>query len=245
MLQDDLQPHATPYATYQAHITGRPVGPNPLTLIAQVLGLGRHEDAVYSQEELDRVISELVDQNMNGSGPLPASDDAIQALPKKKVDTEMLGAEGKGECSICMDGVELESEVTILPCKHWFHGPCIAAWLSEHDTCPHCRQGIMASHIARNQQSQQEQQTSQAQNPETPRSPQAAPGSQGNPYVVSGSPQRSNSSNHNRRSSMSYGPLYAGDTGGSPPIRERRRSTRNERGTGLGGWMRFLGGSGH
>ncbi|KAF3482824.1 ring finger protein 126 [Arthroderma uncinatum] len=73
---------------------------NPLAVIAQALGMHRHGDAVYSQEELDRVISELVDQNMNGGAPAPASDDAIRALPKKKVDKAMLGSEGKAECSI-------------------------------------------------------------------------------------------------------------------------------------------------
>ena len=55
----------------------------------------------------------------------------------------MLGSDGKAECSVCMDNVELGDEVTLLPCSHWFHEACVGAWLKEHDTCPHCRQGIM------------------------------------------------------------------------------------------------------
>jgi E3 ubiquitin-protein ligase RNF115/126 len=129
---------------------GRPVGRggvrimggiDPLSIITSILG-GRHGDAVYSQEELDRVVSQLIDQNMNGNGAPPAAQSAIQALPKKKVDKEMLGTEGKAECSICMEPVDLGTEVTVLPCKHWFHYQCIEMWLNQHNTCPHCRRGI-------------------------------------------------------------------------------------------------------
>jgi E3 ubiquitin-protein ligase RNF115/126 len=103
-------------------------------------------DAVFTQEALDRVISQLMEQYAGGNASGPASPAAINALPKKKVDKTMLGNEGKAKCSICMDSVELRSEVTELPCKHWFRGHCVSAWLREHDTCPHCRQGITAAH---------------------------------------------------------------------------------------------------
>ncbi|KAL9000381.1 MAG: hypothetical protein Q9169_000898 [Polycauliona sp. 2 TL-2023] len=102
-----------------------------------------HGDVVYSQEALDRIISQFMEQHNGSSAPGPASADAISALPKKKVDKEMLGSDGKAECSVCMDNVELGDDVTLLPCQHWFHGDCVGAWLKEHDTCPHCRQGIM------------------------------------------------------------------------------------------------------
>lgn len=117
-------------------------GPNPIAILSTLLNLDRHGDAVYSQEELDRVISQLIDQNARGTAPPPAAPNEIQSLPKKKVDQEMLGSEGKAECSICMDPVELGTEVTVLPCKHWFHYNCIEMWLSQHNTCPHCRRGI-------------------------------------------------------------------------------------------------------
>lgn len=117
-------------------------GPNPLAMLSTLLNFDRHGDAVYSQEELDRVISQLIDQNMNATAPPPATQDAIQSLPKKNVDKGMLGGEGRAECSICMEPVELGTEVTELPCKHWFHYNCIEAWLHQHNTCPHCRRGI-------------------------------------------------------------------------------------------------------
>lgn len=99
-------------------------------------------DAVYSQEALDRIISTLMEQHPTSNAPGPASQEAIDSLPKKKVDEKMLGAEGKAECSVCMDDVALGDEVVVLPCKHWFHEQCATAWLKEHNTCPICRTGI-------------------------------------------------------------------------------------------------------
>ena len=112
-------------------------------LISSILGNGTHGDAVYTDEALDRIISQMMDQHHANSAPGPASAAAIAALPKKKADKSMMGHDGKAECSVCMDAVEIGDEITVLPCKHWFHGECVGAWLKEHDTCPHCRQGIM------------------------------------------------------------------------------------------------------
>lgn len=117
-------------------------GPNPLAILSSLLNFDRHGDAVYSQEEFDRIISQLIEQNVSGNAPPPAPENAIRQLPKKKVDEGMLGPEGKAECSICMDPVELGTEVTVLHCKHWFHGNCIEMWLRQHNTCPHCRRPI-------------------------------------------------------------------------------------------------------
>jgi E3 ubiquitin-protein ligase RNF115/126 len=83
-----------------------------------------------------------MEQHPTSNAPGPAAPDAIAALPKKKLDEEMLGPEGKGECSVCMDDVHIGDEVVLLPCSHWFHETCASAWLSEHNTCPICRKGI-------------------------------------------------------------------------------------------------------
>jgi E3 ubiquitin-protein ligase RNF115/126 len=104
----------------------------------------RAGDAVYTQEALDQIISNLMEQNPTSSAPGPASPDAIAALAKLKLDEKLLGPEGKGECTVCMDDVSMGDEVVQLPCSHWFHEPCAAAWLSEHNTCPICRKGIGA-----------------------------------------------------------------------------------------------------
>ena len=118
--------------------------PHPLILLQQLFNPqnAAQGDAVFSQEALDRVISQLMEQNAGSNAPGPAPEDAIKSLPKRPVEESMLGNDGQAECSICMESVSIGEEVTFLPCKHWFHEQCVTAWLKEHDTCPHCRQGI-------------------------------------------------------------------------------------------------------
>lgn len=120
--------------------------PPPFLNLFQSLGLipggGQMGDFVYSQEGLDRIVSQLMEQTATNNAPPPATQADIDALPRRKVSEDMLGPEHTAECSICMDEVNTGEEVTELPCKHWFHHPCVSAWLIEHDTCPHCRKGI-------------------------------------------------------------------------------------------------------
>ncbi|OQV04976.1 hypothetical protein CLAIMM_09782 [Cladophialophora immunda] len=86
--------------------------PLPFDLLHQMLNPAnaRTGDMVYSQEAFDRVMTQLMEQHNASTAPPPASEEAILSLKKKKVDREMLGEEGKAECSICMDNVELNNE---------------------------------------------------------------------------------------------------------------------------------------
>lgn len=101
-----------------------------------------HGDAVYSQEALDRIITNLMEANPQSNAPPPATENAIASLPKKKLNEEMLGPEMKGECTICIDEVRVGDEVLVLPCKHWFHEECASLWLKQHNSCPVCRANI-------------------------------------------------------------------------------------------------------
>jgi E3 ubiquitin-protein ligase RNF115/126 len=129
---------------HEAHDRGQM--PPPFLGLLQSMGLipggGQMGDFVYSQEGLDRIVSQLMEQTATSNAPGPASQADIDALPRKHVSEDMLGPEHRAECSICMDEVNIGEEVTELPCKHWFHHMCVSAWLTEHDTCPHCRQSI-------------------------------------------------------------------------------------------------------
>ncbi|KAF7715548.1 Zinc finger RING-type domain-containing protein [Penicillium ucsense] len=129
---------------------------SPFAMLSALMNVQRSGDAVYSQEELDRVISQLIDHAQQGNGPPPAPESIINSLPKKKVTPEMVGTDGKADCSICMESVELNTEVTVLPCDHWFHFDCIKLWLSQHNTCPHCRRSIGSPNTTNSAQGTQE-----------------------------------------------------------------------------------------
>ncbi|EKJ70695.1 hypothetical protein FPSE_09205 [Fusarium pseudograminearum CS3096] len=101
-----------------------------------------HGDAVYSQEALDRIITRLMEANPQSNAAPPATDEALRNLERKPVNKQMLGSEGKAECTICIDEMKEGDMATFLPCSHWFHEECVTLWLKEHNTCPICRTPI-------------------------------------------------------------------------------------------------------
>lgn len=191
----------------------------------------RAGDAVFSQEALDRVISQLMEQNPGGSAPGPAPAAAIRNLPRKKLTVEMLDERtGEAECSICMDNVEVGGEVVTLPCKHWFHFACAEAWLKEHDTCPVCRRGIMAKDGPADRPRGSDQAPLHNEDPVELGRRQS--GTRENPYVVDESPTRDRRRPPGRRYS-SHGP-ESRNTGG-----------QGTSGSGIGDRVRsFFGGGG-
>lgn len=103
---------------------------------------GAAGDAVYSQEALDRIITQLMEANPQSNAAPPASEEALKKLRRKAVDQDMLKGESKTECTICLDEMKVGDEAVFLPCKHWFHDECVTLWLKEHNTCPICRTPI-------------------------------------------------------------------------------------------------------
>jgi len=146
----------------------------------------QHGDAVFTNEAFDRVMSQLMEQHVSGTAPGPASAEAIRALPRHGATSEMMGDNGAAECSICMDNVAKGDEVMILPCKHWFHPPCIEAWLNEHDTCPVCRAGITPKEGPQNTARHSGEQPLHNQDPFELARHQS--GRQENPFVIHESP---------------------------------------------------------
>lgn len=209
----------------------------------------RSGDHVWSQEAFDRVLSQLMDQNAQNGAP-PASEDRIDALPKKKVDQSMLGNDGKAECSICMDSVELDTEVTVLPCQHWFHFECIKSWLTEHDTCPHCRKPITPETQQPNspRPSGRRRLSRRSNSVASPVSQLRSPGSIDNdrqspmPIHEDLSPSAMRSAREDYYGRSHQDPA---DERGQRPSSERRSSRRDtgsgtgrDEGSGVGGWIR-------
>jgi hypothetical protein len=50
---------------------------------------------------------------------------------------------GNTECCICLTEFSVnDTDLAKLHCNHYFHKECITKWISEHNTCPYCRQTI-------------------------------------------------------------------------------------------------------
>lgn len=50
------------------------------------------------------------------------------------------------ECNICLENYVEDDNLTVLPCKHFFHSDCIHDWLcNEKVNCPICRKDIRDS----------------------------------------------------------------------------------------------------
>ena len=59
------------------------------------------------------------------------------------------GARVDEQCSVCRDEfADTCCEVTVLPCKHYFHGECITPWLKVNRACPLCFQDVVAASTA-------------------------------------------------------------------------------------------------
>lgn len=75
-------------------------------------------------------------------GPPPASRSSIDAMPTIKITNRHLRSDS--HCPVCKDKFELGSEARQMPCNHIYHSDCITPWLSQHNSCPVCRQELPA-----------------------------------------------------------------------------------------------------
>ena len=98
---------------------------------------------MYSQEALDRIISNLMDANPQSNAPPPATEDGLARLDRRRVTDEMLADDQHNrDCPICIDALKRGDAVIVLHCKHMFHDECVTLWLRQHNTCPVCRTPI-------------------------------------------------------------------------------------------------------
>ncbi|KAG6335467.1 hypothetical protein ID866_3617 [Astraeus odoratus] len=102
---------------------------------------GRWGDYVFSQEALDQIMTQLM-ENSTAGRPVPATDQIIADLPRDVLE------EGSPlltkDCAVCKEQFTLHPDddgeliVVTLPCKHPFHEDCILPWLKSNGTCPVC-----------------------------------------------------------------------------------------------------------
>lgn len=82
-----------------------------------------------------------------GFGGVPASEEAIAALPETTArgeSSEVMG-EGDRECAVCLGAYQTGDAVRTMPCSHGFHERCIFPWLRVSRLCPLCRFALPAA----------------------------------------------------------------------------------------------------
>lgn len=89
-----------------------------------------------------------------GGGPPPAArrcpTPVRRLLPVKPYvppgHNPLPGAVSEAEvdcCSICLVEFDPGESVTVLPCRHFYHGECINGWLKRNCTCPLCKADVL------------------------------------------------------------------------------------------------------
>ncbi|OTB06339.1 hypothetical protein M426DRAFT_9826 [Hypoxylon sp. CI-4A] len=199
-----------------------------------------HGDAVYSQEALDRIITNLMEANPQSNAPAPASEEAIDKLPRKKLDEAMLGPELKGECTICIDEMKEGDEAIVLPCKHWFHEQCVVLWLKQHNTCPICRAAIDGEASGRSDGASSSAQAgpSSASSPFRPSQPTRMRSEQFGFEPSEGSRRNSNSPPTYSRSTQPTRIRSPSPSSRRATPSERNRDTRGSSSSGPFSWLR-------
>eukprot|EP00253_Pinus_taeda_P010564 PITA_10564 len=87
---------------------------------------------------LDELIEQL-SQN-DRCGPPPAPRAAVDAMPRIKINPQHLTK--SSHCPVCNEQFEVGGEAREMPCKHIYHSDCIVPWLTQHNSCPVCRQAL-------------------------------------------------------------------------------------------------------
>ncbi|EJD52280.1 hypothetical protein AURDEDRAFT_111670 [Auricularia subglabra TFB-10046 SS5] len=119
---------------------------------------GQMGDYVLDQESMDQILTQLMEAG-NPHRPVPAPEDQISHLPRRKVNVQnYLDANEEmrnRDCAVCKDSLlpspdstETEVQLVKLPCVHEFHEDCIVPWLKNSGTCPVCRHQLVAQPAA-------------------------------------------------------------------------------------------------
>jgi hypothetical protein len=77
---------------------------------------GNRGDYLPYGMSMDDLISHLMEQNAMSNAPPPATNDAMESLPRIKADQKLV--DGGKECTVCKEGFSLGESVTPLPCTH-------------------------------------------------------------------------------------------------------------------------------
>uniref|UniRef100_A0A0E0BF63 RING-type domain-containing protein n=1 Tax=Oryza glumipatula TaxID=40148 RepID=A0A0E0BF63_9ORYZ len=80
----------------------------------------------------------------DGFCAVPASSDAIAALPVPETTVSETETREEEACAVCLEGFKEGDRVKKMPCSHDFHANCISEWLRVSRLCPHCHFALPA-----------------------------------------------------------------------------------------------------
>jgi hypothetical protein len=72
---------------------------------------------------MDDLITQLMEQGQGSTAPPPATNDAIESLPRYKADKTLV--DGEKECTVCKDMFAVNEDVVRLPCLHVLYAPSL------------------------------------------------------------------------------------------------------------------------
>lgn len=81
---------------------------------------------------LEMLLQHLLDGDLARHGTPPAQKEAVEAMPRVKIEEIV-------SCPVCLEDFKIGDEAREMPCKHQFHHDCIVPWLEMHSSCPVCR----------------------------------------------------------------------------------------------------------
>uniref|UniRef100_A0A087XQM7 RING-type E3 ubiquitin transferase n=3 Tax=Poecilia TaxID=8080 RepID=A0A087XQM7_POEFO len=88
----------------------------------------------------------LLNDDEDDEHPRGLTKEQIDNLSTRTYGQASLEGEMGRACSVCINEYTQGNKLRRLPCSHEFHVHCIDRWLSENNTCPICRQPILAAH---------------------------------------------------------------------------------------------------
>ncbi|XP_047205691.1 E3 ubiquitin-protein ligase RNF6 [Girardinichthys multiradiatus] len=88
----------------------------------------------------------LLNDEEDDEHPRGLTKEQIDNLSTRTYGQASLEGEMGRACSVCINEYAQGNKLRRLPCSHEFHVHCIDRWLSENNTCPICRQPILAAH---------------------------------------------------------------------------------------------------
>ncbi|CAL8324304.1 unnamed protein product [Boreogadus saida] len=88
----------------------------------------------------------LLNDEEDEDHPRGLTKEQIDNLATRTYGQASLEGEAGRACSVCINEYAQGNKLRRLPCSHEFHIHCIDRWLSENNTCPICRQPILAAH---------------------------------------------------------------------------------------------------